>query len=348
MKHLALLLAMTSGPAWAGEADDTDSATTDSAPLAVPANTVQIPYRNAAGQLPAQGYRYIRPQPPMRRFRGPKWLQRALAVPDPPQERPELDPYAPTGAVVEPTITARSIPEPGPRPEAYADEEIVVWGDRLEQARAAVDRRMRSLGYEVANSKKGRTTWKPSGAYAGWKPTVTIDDDGWFDVKAPAVSGLTPTATAGQLGPTAPVGADTQTSNQLPPVLGGGITGQVSGKRVRMHAENKVSRQVWDVVAGLSEAHSETSLIARLEQLPDELDALWHQGVGPGGALYVTNQERQSALLTLWASRTPTRTGETVRNKIADYLLNEVHPEATLPPSMVAKAERRCGCLLFR
>lgn len=346
MKLLVLLLAGLSTRANADEPADTDVV---AAAIPVGGPPVQIPYRHDQGDLPAPGFRYIRPQPPMRRFRGPNWLQRALQIPDAPAEPPPYDPNIPTSDVTEPTITARNIPEPGPRPEAYADEEIVVWGDRLEEARAAVDRRMHALGYEIEKTKNGRTVWKPSGAYSGWKPAVTIDDDGWFDVEAPVVSGITPTANPGSSTGQAPVGADQQAGNAVPPLPpAAGISGSIAGKRVRMHAEARTARQVWDVVAALGEAHSDNALIARLEDLPDELDRMWHDGVSPEGHLYLTTRERQAALLTLWATRTPTRSGETVRVKVGDYLINEVHPDVPLPPTLVAQAERRCGCLLFR
>lgn len=349
MSLLVVLLACLTTGALASEGDDDGGPTGSTMALPYGAKPVVVPYRSVAGDLPAPGFRYIRPQPPMRRFRGPNWLQRALDIPDAPPPDLGTDPTTPSSQVVEPQITARNLPEPGPRAEAYADEEIVVWGDRLEQARAAVTRRMRSLGYEEGPSKNGKTVWKPAGAHSSWKPVVTIDDDGWFDAKAKAVSGFTPTATAGVVPGQAVVGADSQAGNAVaPPVPTAGVKGQIAGKRVRMHAEAKITRQVWDVVAGLGQAHADNALIDRLEELPDELDALWHDGVSPGGQLYLTNRERQQALLTLWATRTPTRSGETVRRKIGDYLVYEVHDQTPIPPTLIAEAERRCGCLLFR
>jgi len=307
------------------------------------AQPTRVPYRSVVSGTPVPGARAV-PRTPRRQYSGPAWLQRTLNVPDEPPPEPREP--VPSGDIPEAQITARTIPEPPPRPAPLTDAEIVVWGDRLQQARARVTNRMTDLGYEATRTRNGRTVWEPTGAHDKWKPRVIIDDDGWFELQTPTVSGMRGQAQDGamQPGPTNYEGPGLSYAQPLPT---GGVGGQFAGKRVRQAAEARVARQVWDVVSDLSRAHQDEALIRRLQYLPDELDRLWYDGRGPDGGWYPTSYDRQKALLRLWATRTRTRAGETVRDRIGDYLVAIVDTEAGLDAELLDNAERRCGCLLF-
>ena len=111
-----------------------------------------------------------------------------------------------------------------------------------------------------------------------------------------------------------------------------------------MAAEARVARQIHGYVGAIRDARSDGELLARLDAMVTELDAIWYGGRGPDGRRLASVDERKRAMLALWSTRTETSAGETVRAAIADYLLGQVDPESSLPTPMVAEAERACGC----
>ena len=335
---VGLGLLVLGAPAWSGEGDTDEPGL----PEAFQPKPTQVPYRSTVSGVPVVGVRKP-PQPPPRVYRGPGWLARTLNIEDPPDRTPRAE--VPSGDIAEPEITARSLPEPRPRPTALREDEIIVYGDRLELARARVTNRLTDMGYAPAGLKNGRQVWKPTSAQDSWKPRVIIDDDGWFELDTPAVSGMRGdlSESAMQPGPT----AEAPAFQYAPPMATPGVGGQFAGKRVRQAAEARVARQIWDVVRDLAKAHQDEALIRTLEGLPDELDALWYEGRAPDGTWYADARARKEALLLLWATRTRTRAGETVRRRIGDYLIHVVDAESSLPADLVEQAEARCGCALF-
>lgn len=340
---LAMLLLTTTPLAGATDAaDDTDASAFETPKGPYTAQPTTIPYRSVVAGAPVPGALRM-PEPPPRRSNMAGWVQRTLQMPDEPPPEPSAP--VPSGDIVDGDITARTVPPPRPRPAPLSDNEIVVWGDRLEQARAKVEQRLTDLGYAPSGMQNGRTVWKPTGAQDSWKPRVIVDDDGWFSLRSPAVSGG-----RGQLDNAAMqpgLNNEGPAFDYAPPMASPGIGGQIAGKRQKQNAEARVARQIWDVVRELSQAQVEEGLIRRLEILPDQLDALWYEGRGPDGTWYPTVEVRQQALLTLWATRTRTVSGETVRRRIADYLIAVVDAESSLNAELVAEAEARCGCALF-
>ena len=316
-------------------------------PLAVPGNAepslldvpVVVPYRNHVPGVPVSG---ARTAPDVVLIRQKGWLATVLnGEADAP---PAIGTFDPGGAVPEPAITALNIPDPPERPDAVSHEEIVVWGDRLERAREAVEQQLSDLGYRSTRDKDGRTLWRPVGLENRWKPRVWMDDDGWFTLETPAATFGGVQANMAQAPPGPP--SISPAFDSVPSAPGVQATWRTSTRGQRFAAEARLVRQLAAVVEELRSAQGDRGLFVRLEGLPDELDRLWHDGDGPDGARYETVRERQSALLALWASRTRTRAGETVRRAIADYLLGEVEPEAPLPPDVVRAAERLCECAL--
>lgn len=344
------LLVLIAALAVADEPGDTDAPEPrDDRPLAVPPPP-SMP-RATVWRSPATDVPPVRaPAPPPRQYGGPNWLRRTLDIPDEPtpaeQRAAEGTPREiPTGEITDAEITARNIPPQPPRPAPLTDYEIVVWGDRLEEARERVVERLTDLGYAPSEIRNGRTVWKPTGAHDGWKPRVIVDDDGWFELKTPVVSMGRANLDNAAMQPG--VNNEGPAMDYQPPVAAPGVSFSIAEKRKRMQAEARVTRQIWDVIRELGMAHSDTALIRRLEALPEELDALWYDGVGPDGEWYATTEERQEMLLWLWSSRTRTRAGETVRRKIADYLIAVVDAEVRLDADMLAEAEADCGCALF-
>lgn len=279
-----------------------------------------------------------------RMSRTPHWLSWAVKskpseiIIGPTPQRPPVD-----NSVPEPEITARSIPAPPPRPTPMKQNEIIVWGERLEQAHQAVAQKLESMGYRHKRRGNGFSVWRPEGKEHRWKPTVTIFDDGWFTVK----SGL---AAFQGLGPTEAVGAPAHGGSPAPsfdrapsaPALSVGF--EFASRRQKKAAEARVARQIHHLVQQIADARADGALLDTLESLPDELDSVWYGGATVHGDPLPTVASRQEYLLRYWATRAETRAGETVREAVADYLIAEVHPEAPLSSKDVAEAEEICGC----
>jgi tetratricopeptide (TPR) repeat protein len=80
-----------------------------------------------------------------------------------------------------------------------------------------------------------------------------------------------------------------------------------------------------DLIAWRSALCAEAIEDRLVSEIPEALEALWERGVpvSPGPPLD-TPEERRSALLTWWATRTCTPEGERVREVIARYVVTEV------------------------
>lgn len=275
--------------------------------------------------------------------RTPSWLQWAVKSQEPTFY--DANPPPPIDYTVpEAEITARTIPEPPPDPEPFQRNEIVVWGERLERAHQVVAQRLEELGYKMRKSGDGRSVWVTEDQKDRWKPKVTVYDEGWFTVHASAVSF---SGTSSGMVPGAPAhgGSPAPSFDRAPAAPAAGVGFAFSTRRQRQAAEARVARLLHEAVRGIAEAQADGRLLARLEELPTELDRMWYGGEAPDGRPLPTIASRQEAILDLWASRTVSRSGETVRLAISDYLLGEIDPEAPLNPALVRRAEERCGCI---
>jgi hypothetical protein len=254
-----------------------------------------------------------------------------LFVPDPVRE--------PTALAVS-EITATSLPDATEWPRPYADDEIVVWGDRIEVAKKAIANKLESLGYRGHPQGDGRTLWRPTGEDF-WKPRVLIDDDGWYTVDTPTAS-----MTGLELGKPVTIGAPDamSTVEQAPPPPTIGPRFTLTGRRVAKAAEARLVREIEPLVRDLRSAQADAGLAGRLDALPGVLDRLWRDGWDEEGDYYASQDDRQRALLAMWSSRTATRAGETVRVAIERYLEEIVDEEAGLSPALIAEAEVACGC----
>ncbi len=276
------------------------------------------------------------------RRRTPDWLSWAvrdsatipIRGPGPPE------PYTPPP---EPAITALTLPVAPPAPEPLKRNELIVWGNRLEKARELLAEKLQSMGYAEQRRGDGYTVWAPAEREDRWRPRVTVYDDGWYLVKSSAVSGGAPQIT-GAPGVPGHGGSIAPSFDRAPAVPGMGMGFAFSSRRQRQAAEARVARQIHTFVEGIREAQADGLLLARLDALPGELDVIWYGGRAPDGSRLASTDDRKRALLSMWASRTPTRGGETVRQAIADYLLGQVDPESPLSRALVAEAEAVCGC----
>jgi hypothetical protein len=282
-------------------------------------------------------------EPPliMPRRAPPSWLAWAVRTPTPqPRSRSVPFLYEPPP---EPEITAMSVPAAPPPARPLKRYEIVVWGERLQAAEQALADKFDAMGYHAHRRGDGYTVWAPADPADRWRPKVTVYDDGWYTVKMGSVSGGTPGVVPVQGAPahghrTAP------SFDRAPAAPAVGLGFAFSSRRQRMAAEARVARQIHGYVGAIRDARSDGELLARLDAMVTELDAIWYGGRGPDGRRLASVDERKRAMLALWSTRTETSAGETVRAAIADYLLGQVDPESSLPTSMVAEAERACGC----
>jgi hypothetical protein len=175
-----------------------------------------------------------------------------------------------------------------------------------------------------------------------WHPTVIVDDDGFVLLRrSPAKLGVDPSLSGGQrvmawvfcpLNPSMCVH------------LGGQVVSKakLDGKKGAANEATNDQRIAWD------DALHDRGQARRIAQLSDAVDHLWSDGVpidAPGAPLLATPNERKTALVEFWATRTDTPEGAEVQALVRDFLLYEVSES----PWPVTEADRdlartECHC----
>lgn len=215
-------------------------------------------------------------------------------------------------------------------------EEIVVFGElEVARERQQVINDLRALGYKPGKRKDGYTVFRPE---SPWKPSVRVYDDGFVVLRR------TPPRWQAPGDPNKPL------NNLwcLPPFtpMCIRIGGVVVSQRKLQHQKHRVVSSLESDMRDWRTALSGLAMSERLgTELPDQLDALWHDGLSPAGLPVAEPAERRAAILGLWASRTCTPEGAAVRHAVRVYLEHEVQPSAhPVTPDEEAAAEQASAC----
>lgn len=218
-------------------------------------------------------------------------------------------------------------------PEQEVAEEITVWGQRIEAARAEVEASIVDLGYDRVKDRDGRTVFRGP---ENWKGKVVLTDEGLLQVRR-----------------TGPRG------KELPPIGGTRIRpyplcvvaptaclsmGAWAVSDLRWaQVENRVVDHTAAPLVRLNDAMADAALAERMEELPDQLDRQWAEGISLlGGPPLPTLAERRAELLEFWDTRTETAWGQEVRDAVAAFVRGVVQAsEAPFTPEEMATFEAR-------
>jgi len=222
-----------------------------------------------------------------------------------------------------------------------ANEEIVVWGERVQHARGELDHSLIAYGYHQKRIRNGTTVYGRSGRDR-WKPKLLVNDDGVVMFRNPRILVQSPVL----------VGQPPLSSEEAPG-LGDSASGQpdrgnislgfpivVPRKRIQNQEQGRVMDAVGDELHAWREALDGQGEAVLLQHLPDTLDRVWQQGVAPDGRTLPDAAARRQALIELWATRADTRAGMAARGVIQDYL-NEVVQSSPTPLSEAELAHAR-------
>jgi hypothetical protein len=218
------------------------------------------------------------------------------------------------------------------------DEVIYVDDQAVLRARAELGLALRDLGYHRKRVRNGREIYVNEDP---WKPQVLVDDDGWMLIRrAPPSFGKPdlPGIWGGPLGYLVCVANPTACIH---------IGGWIVSKRKLGWQEHEVVEHVRGRADAYQQAILDRALRVRTdEELPAQLDALWHDGQPPaGGPILATPAERRAALLDRGATRTCTDWGDEVREVVRLYMQLEVQPGPapfTADEIRAANARRSC------
>lgn len=220
--------------------------------------------------------------------------------------------------------------------------EVVITDERaVQMARQAVEQELVDLGYEAKRRRDDRTVYVSD---VGWENKVIVHDDGWMyfrkrppHVRKPEIEGAwwngVPVV---EWGPCL-----------LAPFLC--VSAGTVGVRPQLSEQNK--EEVVEGTAQEMRDYADTIAAEALgrklnEEIPDWLDAVWHQGVDPrNDTALPTPEARRAHILEFWISRTDNAYGDAVRQVVEHYMLYEIQSSTdpfTQNEIDQANARRRC------
>jgi len=218
-------------------------------------------------------------------------------------------------------------------------KELVVYGElEVAKRRRALDQRLRAYGYKSGVKKDDRTIYRPEVA---WKPTVVVHDEGFVIMRRsrvrfePWIKGRTKAVWLSCIPP----------FGLMCIKLGGRLVSPA-----RLHSQKERTLDVMDApLDSWQEAIVANATEDRLHrQIPDELDALWTDGVLLGGARgdpLSAPEARRQAILAFWSGRSCTPEGAEARSVAALFLEYEVQTSPfPATPAEVAEAQAAQRC----
>lgn len=218
-------------------------------------------------------------------------------------------------------------------------KELVVYGElEVAKRRRALDHRLRAYGYRNGVKKNDRTIYRPEVA---WKPTVVVHEEGFVIMRRSRI----------RFEPWVKGRSKVVWLSCIPPF--GLMCIKLGGRMVspaRLHSQKERTLNVMDApLDSWQEAIVANATEDRLHrQIPDELDALWTEGVRLGGARgepLQTAEDRRQAIFAFWAGRSCTPEGAEARSVAALFLEYEVQSSpfpATRAEVARAQAAQRC------
>lgn len=195
-----------------------------------------------------------------------------------------------------------------------ASEEIVVIGEAVQRARAAVLRELTALGYDRVKERDGVVILKHGST---WKGKVLLHDDGYLEHRRQGfrlVEGPAKTLPKG--------------TRWLPCVLipTGCVQSGLGVSRRKLDAQkDRTLTAVEPQLRDLADRLADAALAETLELLPAQLDAVWTQGVPlAGGEPLPTYRARRAEILEFWSTRTDTEWGHHVQDTVGAYVRNVI------------------------
>jgi hypothetical protein len=198
-------------------------------------------------------------------------------------------------------------------------EEVIVYSP--EKARKQLENRLAQLGWTEAKPIGGGVRYKTDKPVQPW---VEIYDDGRVVVQKKGFVG-TPQGTL-------------QPGQSMIPV--------VSERKLRKK-RTKLMEDIWYEVTEWRQARIRVAFQEQLgERLPDQLTAVWEDGVPMYGEGSLDNAvARRKELLDYWATRACSPDGEAARDVVRTFIARVVQesPHPATGPEIQA-AERKCAC----
>ncbi len=254
----------------------------------------------------------------------------------------------PGGASDDPAAVAAPAPaapvEPASPPavdaETVANEEILVWGERVGHARAQLEHDLLLYGYRLRTTRDGTKVYGRTGRDR-WKPKVLILESGALMFRDPFIV-VEPIAVRVEASETS-TSAPGMVSNASGQPDRGSISIGFPIRIPKQKLQDQEKARVMEVIAPdlreLNAALAGEGEAKLLSELPSRLDRLWAEGVGWEGKSYPDAAARKAALLELYATRADTRAGQAARSMIVDFLTEVVQSSPTpLTESELARA----------
>lgn len=226
-----------------------------------------------------------------------------------------------------------------PLPTDPTDEDIVVVAEKESvRLRGVLDQRLQELGFAPGRDRGDRTVYRATTKL----PAITVHhDDGLLDIQGhgflamddPVTVSAGASGTSG-MGSTVGVGTTVTIPRFLTPK-------QMGPKRWELLEQIRPQVDAWrDAIA------TEGTQEALESWLPEQVDALWNEGVPLSGRGRVDGPDaRRAALLEHWSSRTCTPQGQLVRDWLQTYLRQEVQGSAfPATPEEIQRASAACPC----
>lgn len=247
---------------------------------------------------------------------------------------PEETPPEPAGEVVEPA--------PSALPSGGSADVLVESQQRVIQERKEFVAALEELGYEGRRRRDGKQTFVHPDI--GYKPRVVLDDDGYMVIRRNLVLARVPDVYDWDN----PLDEALEYALCLIPTWCLTSGALLSPPRLEQQKQLVVDA-TGDDLQQYQEALAQRGFQVTLAELPGRMDGIWHRGVDPvGGAVYATPEERRAALVGLWATRACDVYGDTVRQRVVDYMTYEVQPSSSpyTPEELAAAGDGGCGVRL--
>jgi len=201
--------------------------------------------------------------------------------------------------------------------EGLVGDTIVVTDEaEVKRRQQEVINELRDLGYKAKRDRNGRTVYVHD---VPWKPKVIMDDDGWMVLKRRRVVLTDPDLPDHWWFSDTPVEYITCV---VAPHLCIRMGGMFISERKLMHHKAAVVNTTQDEMREWGDAIADHSLTERIyTELPEQLDQVWYQGVGPEGEVLTSWEERRRWILDLWVTRTDNHWGDATREAIEGYMI---------------------------
>ena len=206
------------------------------------------------------------------------------------------------------------------RAAADPAEEVLVVGQRLEDARADLSRELRDRGY-VRLVRIGQRSYYVTPQV--WKPWVMVHAEGFARYHGVRVY---------------PVGARTDAAGPAQAAFA------TQSARQTRSQKDRLADAVEPYLARVRDAEWELARIQRELDLATALQHVWYDGLTPDAAYLADPAARRAAIVELWLHTEPDEDGRRTRRLVEDFVDRVVQTsEAPYTADEIAAASARCG-----